>query len=117
MSDLISRQDVLDYIDTMPSELTEDGRRMVRRSMLTDYIADTLPSALCWIPCSERLPEKETFVLCYIRCESFDYMKVLWRDDYSGDWADGDNFHHKVIAWMPLPEPYRMEAENDNLCL
>ena len=45
MSDLIRRQDVLDYIDTMPSELTSDGRRMVRRIMLTEYIADTLPSA------------------------------------------------------------------------
>lgn len=43
--DLISRQDVLDYIDTMPSELTSDGRRMIRRVRLTEYIADTLPSA------------------------------------------------------------------------
>lgn len=59
-----------------------------------------------WIPCSERLPEKDTSVLGYIRCASFDYMNVLWRDDYSGDWADGDNFHHEVIAWMPLPKPY-----------
>ena len=45
MDDLISRQAVLDYIDTMPSELTSDGRRMVRRIRLTEYIADTLPSA------------------------------------------------------------------------
>jgi len=43
--DLINRQDVLDYIDTMPSELTSDGRRMIRRVRLTEYIADTLPSA------------------------------------------------------------------------
>ena len=45
MSDLISRQAVLDYIDSMPSELTEDGRRMIRRIRLTEYIQDTLPSA------------------------------------------------------------------------
>lgn len=44
-NDLIRRQDVLDYIDNMPSELTSDGRRMVRRIRLTEYIADTLPSA------------------------------------------------------------------------
>ena len=44
-NDLIRRQDVLDYIDTMPSELTSDGRRMVRRIRLTEYIAHTLPSA------------------------------------------------------------------------
>lgn len=42
--DLISRQAVLDYIDKMPSELTEDGRRMIRRRTLEEYISDTLPS-------------------------------------------------------------------------
>lgn len=43
--DLISRQAVLDYIDNMPSELTADGRRMIRRIRLTEYIQDSLPSA------------------------------------------------------------------------
>ena len=42
--DLISRQAVLDYIDKMPSELTTDGRRMIRRRTLEEYISDTLPS-------------------------------------------------------------------------
>lgn len=42
--DAISRQAVLDYLDKMPSELTSDGRRMVRRRTLEEYISDTLPS-------------------------------------------------------------------------
>jgi ribosomal protein L37E len=42
--DCISRQAVLDYLDKMPSELTSDGRRMVRRRTLEEYISDTLPS-------------------------------------------------------------------------
>ena len=42
--DAISRQAVLDYIDNMPSELTSDGRRMVRRRTLEEYISDTLSS-------------------------------------------------------------------------
>lgn len=42
--DCISRQAVLDYIDKMPSVLTSDGRRMVRRRALEEYISDTLPS-------------------------------------------------------------------------
>lgn len=42
--DCISRQAVLDYLDKMPSELTTDGRRMVRRRTLEEYISDTLPS-------------------------------------------------------------------------
>ena len=42
--DAISRQAVLDYIDKMPSELTADGRRMIRRRALEEYISDTLSS-------------------------------------------------------------------------
>lgn len=41
--DAISRQAVLDYIDKMPNELTADGRRMIRRRTLEEYISDTLP--------------------------------------------------------------------------
>ena len=42
--DCISREAVLKYIDKMPSGLTSDGRRMVRRRTLEEYISDTLPS-------------------------------------------------------------------------
>ena len=42
--DCVRRQAVLDYLEKMPSELTSDGRRMVRRRMLEEYISDTLPS-------------------------------------------------------------------------
>lgn len=41
--DAISRKAVLNYLDKMPSELTSDGRRMVRRRTLEEYISDTLP--------------------------------------------------------------------------
>lgn len=44
--DTISRKAVLDYIDKMPSELTTDGRRMIRRRTLEEYISDTLPSVI-----------------------------------------------------------------------
>lgn len=41
--DCVSRKKVLEYIDEMPSELTADGRRMIRRRRLEEYISDTLP--------------------------------------------------------------------------
>jgi mannosyltransferase OCH1-like enzyme len=37
-----------------------------------------------WIPCSERLPERDESVLTYHRDVSFDYQYVSWIDDYSG---------------------------------
>lgn len=42
--DAISRHAVLDYVDKIPSELTADGRRMIRRRTLEEYISDSLPS-------------------------------------------------------------------------
>ena len=57
--DCISRQAVLDYIDKMPSVLTSDGRRMVRRRALEEYISDTLPSVIPERPKGKRCDYEE----------------------------------------------------------
>ena len=63
-NDAISRQAVLDYIDNMPSTLTADGRRMIRRRTLEEYISDTLPPVTPepkmgrWIEMLDDLEEK-----------------------------------------------------------
>ena len=62
-----------------------------------------------WIPVVERLPESETIVLAYIKrndvddgwgaCEVYRYI------DHWISLCDG----FEVVAWMPLPEPYKPE--------
>ena len=73
-----------------------------------------------WIPVSERLPEENTWVLCwykYFRYGDYECMQetygVGFYDSY-GHWG-GDVFGHKseAIAWMPLPKPYKMESEDN----
>ena len=71
-----------------------------------------------WIPCSERLPSEDGRYLVCMDWE-YDNMEVL-------RWADGWNCHrdydgkiHReseidgadIIAWMPLPKPYKGGAE------
>ena len=57
-----------------------------------------------WIPCSERLPNAEVDVLA---CDMYGRLWLANWFDYWG-WCDitGEN-RIAVIAWMPLPEPYK----------
>ena len=65
-----------------------------------------------WIPVSERVPEDGEEVLCFLGSEE---MAVLFRrNDWGQDeWVDGRfaTESYDVIAWMPLPKPYKAESE------
>ncbi len=78
-----------------------------------------IDNAQQWIPCSERLPldedYDETFIVT-IQCEHYDG----WDDYVTGyaDWTphgwDIQSYYIgqiKVIAWQPLPEPWKGEQE------
>lgn len=77
-----------------------------------------------WIPCSERLPEIYDTYLVVVK------LKYEWETEWEyhtdvadftfeegyiegwdtfNDWDEGQECH--VIAWMPLPEPYKEEGE------
>lgn len=111
--DAISRQAVLDYIDKMPSELTADGRRMIRRRTLEEYISDTLSSVKQepkWIPVSEKLPDDEEDVLfCAFDHIMLGYHPRDWKSTHfaeRGSWELQKN----VEAWMTLPSPYSTDG-------
>ena len=58
-----------------------------------------------WIPCSERLPEDDEMVL--VTCETKKGTRNVNRAYHSGGFWHGSGSMSGVIAWMPLPEPYR----------
>ena len=70
-----------------------------------------------WIPVQERLPEEKKSVL--VQWEKYDrnlnvtltYLDVMWLDDADEKVFETINGvpNGKVIAWRPLPEPYRPE--------
>ena len=73
-----------------------------------------------WIPCSERLPENEDYVLCWYEYkimggthngELNQTYGVGWFFKRNRSWlvdsSIGINAH--VLAWMPLPEPWKGE--------
>lgn len=79
------------------------------------------PTVNQWIPCSERLPEinghhESDTVLCYTDMGIYTFS-VLQENIFGqcGFECERDDDYHvsagKVIAWMPLPEPWKGEEE------
>ena len=64
-----------------------------------------------WIPVSERLPEKDEVVL--ITNKWYEVDKALYIGDGMFDIIINYLQKEEVIAWMPLPQPYKAEREGE----
>lgn len=85
-----------------------------------DYILKALEQPK-WIPVSERLPESAGVYIISRwfsdGCESMILTDACYFDGTS-TWHNDNRINHsrdyvdeKIIAWMPLPEPYKAESE------
>ena len=77
-------------------------------------------NAVRWIPVTERLPDPESYIL--VSFENFSLPNIAtYRvdEDGSGAFYPGDEDYTYlsagvfVNAWMPLPEAYKAEMEED----
>lgn len=68
-----------------------------------------------WIPVSERLPEEETDVLICNRNGDIALSRGSYSTEVENDfiWYTSGWRFGKVIAWMPLPKPYKAESEEE----
>jgi hypothetical protein len=115
--DCISRAKALEMLGDEPENWTDTEKEIQE---VNDYrwfksILEELPPVTPqprWIPCSERLPKEQD---CYL-------VTTKWKGSHSGNVYIETNmavFREKpkewdcrdVIAWMPLPEPYKEESE------
>ena len=63
-----------------------------------------------WIPVSERLPEEHEVVLTQAQFKDDVKMAVSSRVDFNY-WTGWGTRDINVVAWMPLPEPWRGDAD------
>lgn len=70
-----------------------------------------------WIPVSERLPEDNTLVLVTVKVGNREpkvrsgsyYMDGYFHIDNGDCWNSRDK---ELLAWLPLPEPYKGDEDN-----
>lgn len=62
-----------------------------------------------WILCSERLPEESGEYLTYVEYDGDKFIAIdeCFCGGILKEWNCTPNY--RVIAWMPLPEPYKPE--------
>lgn len=107
--DLISRADAIEAVCDgcvwYKTASCEEGKEEWECSEVTKI--RHLPSAEAeWIPVSERLPrEYAQYLVCFEDGECY----VYWLED--SDWAKGMAEKEGIIAWMPLPEPYKEDGD------
>lgn len=116
MTDLISRQAAIDATVKM-FEAWYGGSVLRDREIRARF--DALPSALQWTPCGVKLPEEKKAVY-WVCNDSGDQFECRWTNanyfwtDLKGEWHwnlfDVPQYS-KVVAWMPLPKPYKEESD------
>ena len=79
--------------------------------MLNGKGAD-VPANNGWIPVEERLPEDEEMVL--VTCKTKVGRLSVYRAWRGGGYWHGTESISDVIAWQPLPEPYRPERRDSH---
>lgn len=109
--DLIRREIAKNYIDS------QKGRPFIGCTIgeAMKIMLDEVPSAepeRKWISVTEALPEeKGEYLVSYHPCHwnAVSEKVVVGMDTFRGKTTWAKMKYQKVIAWMPLPEPWRGE--------
>lgn len=64
-----------------------------------------------WIPVGERVPESKTHVLCCFENGAVDSLWQDWKESGFGGYFDDDFKPMEVVAWQPLPDPYKPKKD------
>lgn len=110
MNDLVSRQDVSNALNKKRIETMEKGQDVNLIWECLDVVAK-VPPVNQWTLCSEILPNKDgnyIVTLSYTKGFKFSFVDIDNFSVYEHRW---DVYGNDVIAWMPIPEPYKTESE------
>ena len=108
----MTREEAMDLLDTLIG-MVEDSRNSDYDTAFKMGIK-ALEQEPRWIPVSERLPEENGQYLVTVKnLTGYEQLSnnVFECEFFEKDWIFKGWKDNKVIAWMPLPKPYKAESE------
>ena len=114
MSDLISRQAAIDALKNRWKKTRNyegNGDDIAEECELSLKQVPSAQPEQRWIPMKERCPEKDGRYLCTFQGKAVHicmYLNGCFR-------IYGENKDNLITAWMPLPEPYREEEQDEGM--
>lgn len=108
----MTREEAIQIIKNLPiyrmeQEYDRESDLMKALKMAVESLGNDTNVGGKWIPCSERLPDKAGFYVVTKRQRSGEIQVALgsYRLLFN-EWSGNGNFKD-VLAWLPLPEPYK----------
>lgn len=117
VGDIIRRQDAIDALEKHEKSKGHNNYAFVDIVSECAEIIRDVPSAQPeqqWIPCSERLPEPVTPSQrrgWFITSNQYDSVTITCYEFESSPFKEGWQTDMTILAWMPLPEPWKGEQE------
>ena len=85
--------------------------KLCQKSYLAGMKHKQEPKTGHWIAVEDRLPEPHKWVLC--SCRASIYEVLMLTDKGWEDGCDKAYMRSFVLAWQPLPQPYKADKENE----
>lgn len=101
---------VVELLEQLPSVQPEQGWIPIKMHPATDEEKENRPDIDYWFDCP--MPDDYQEILVTVRHKNYSSVEkdVCYVDDSYG-LDSGYDWWTEVIAWMPLPEPYREEGD------
>ena len=65
-----------------------------------------------WVPVAEGLPERTDRYM--VTTKYGEVLRATWSRVFGLFWNNDEDLTPNIIAWAPLPDPYRAEEEGNN---
>jgi hypothetical protein len=119
MDDIITIEECITRLDVIRHEIVPDSRDhfAISAGIAALYeMEQKAPAVNRWIPCSERLPEKDKSYITYAETTKYcthneipEELRINVLYFNGEEWYDEECIYYNVTHYMPLPEPPEKE--------